>query len=154
MWPKPLVPLEMFSNRVYFACPDYSGFAFIGYGLLSNNVSCLSTEMNVVILYKPWTKAVLKIKKVDWFIWSVPWTLKRNVSNWIDGLWLGLCRECIHKREIICGIVIAKVAFCITNAPTKLNVVDYDNTQIKYIIFQSTLSYLLKYTIHPKKINR
>ncbi len=40
-----------------------------------------------------------------------------------------------------CGIVIAKVAFCITNTPTKLNVGVYDNTQIKYIIFQSTLYY-------------
>ncbi len=39
------------------------------------------------------------------------------------------------------GIVIAKVAFRITNTPTTLNVGDYDNTQIKYIIFQSTVSY-------------
>ncbi len=40
-----------------------------------------------------------------------------------------------------CEIVIAIVAFCITDAPTTLNVDDYDNTQIEYIIFQSTVSY-------------
>ncbi len=30
-----------------------------------------------------------------------------------------------------CGIVIAKVAFCITNTPTTLNVGDYDNTKTR-----------------------
>ncbi len=60
-----------------------------------------------------------------------------------------MCRECIECRNCIdanvgekkCGIIIAKVAFCITNTPTKLNVGDYDNTKIEYIIFQSTVFY-------------
>ncbi len=105
-----------------------------------------------MILYKLWIKLLLKIKKFDWFIWSVSWTLKRNVSDWIDDVWFAFFRECRYESEIKCGIAIANVTFCITNTPTTLNVGDYDNTQIKYIIFQSTVSYQTLQHIPKKSI--
>ncbi len=89
-----------------------------------------------MIFYKLWIKLLLKNKKLDGFIWSVPWTLKRDVID----VWLAseMYADMGKKKW---GIIIAKVDFCITNTPTILSVGDYDNTQIEYIIFQSTVSY-------------
>ncbi len=76
-----------------------------------------------MILYKPWTKVLLEIKKFDWFIWSVSWTLKRDVIDWIDDSWWASEMYADMGKEN-CGIVIAKVAFCISDTPTTLNVGD------------------------------
>ncbi len=100
-----------------------------------------------MILYKTWTKALLEIKKFDCCIWNVPWTQKRDVND----VWLAseMYADMGKKK---CGIVIAKVAFPITNTPTTFNVGDYGNKQIKYIIFQSTVfDRSIQYI--PKKIN-
>ncbi len=79
--------------------------------------------MNVVILHKPWTKVLLEIPKFDWFIWSVSRTLKHDISDWTDDVWWAseMYADMGKKK---CGIVIAKVAFPITNTPTTLNVGD------------------------------
>ncbi len=72
-----------------------------------------------MILYKTRIKVLLEIKKFDGFIWSVPWTLKRDVID----VWLAseMYADMGKKKR---GIVIAKVAFCITDTPTTLNVGD------------------------------
>ncbi len=65
---------------------------------------------------KPWTKVLLGIKNFDWFIWSVSWTQKRDVIDWIDDSWLASDMYAdMGKKK--CGKVIAKVAFCITDTP-------------------------------------
>ncbi len=90
-----------------------------------------------MILYKPWTKVLLEIPKFDWLYLNVPWTQKRDVID----VWLASEMYAdIGKKK--CGNVIAKVDFCINATSYDINMGDYDNTQIKYIIFQSTLYYL------------
>ncbi len=61
----------------------------------------------------------MKNKKLDWFIWSVSWTQKRDVID----VWLAseMYADMGKKK---CGNVIAKVAFPITNTPMTLNVGD------------------------------
>ncbi len=75
--------------------------------------------------------------------------MKRNV---IDVGWASEMYADMGKKK--CRIVVAKVVFCITNTPTTLNVGDYDNTQIKYIIFQSTFSYWNIQYILKKSIDK
>ncbi len=80
--------------------------------------------MNVVILYKPRTKAGLKIRKFDGFIWSVSWTQKRDVIDWIDDSWLAFEMYAdLGKKK--CGIVIANVAFRIIPPPKAYNANNY-----------------------------
>ncbi len=88
-----------------FAPPDYSEFAFFARILLWKNKS-------VIILYKPWIKVLLEIKKFDCCIWNVPWTQKRDVID----VWLAseMYADMGKKK---CGIVIANVAFCIISLP-------------------------------------
>ncbi len=72
-----------------------------------------------MILYKPWTKVLLQIRKFDWFIWSVSWTQKRDVIDWIDDLrFASELKADIGKKK--CGIEVVKVAFCINPPPMTL----------------------------------
>ncbi len=93
---------------------------------------------NVTTVYKPWKKLLLKNKKFDGFIWSVSWTQKRDVSDWIDdSWWASETYADMGKKK--CGIVIAKVAFCINASSYDINVGNYS---------------ISKYTIYLKKVNR
>ncbi len=69
-----------------------------------------------MLFYKPWIKVLLEIKKFDWSIWSVPWTLKRDVID----VWLASDMYAdMGKKK--CGIVVTKVAFCIIPPPEVWN---------------------------------
>ncbi len=67
-----------------------------------------------MILYKPWIKVLLETRKFDECIRNVSLDLKRDVIDWIDDSWFAseMYADMGKKK---CRIVIAKVAFCITN---------------------------------------
>ncbi len=76
--------------------------------------------MNVVILYKPWTKVLLENQEIRWLYWNVSLDLKRDVID----VWLAseMYADMGKKK---CRIVISEVAFCIISLPKVWNACNY-----------------------------